>query len=146
MGLFLPIQSCISQCFIIQVVRSCFFHFHPRADAVFSPSPPLFFSYSSLTLFLPLSSPQLVTARIMTSQQSCFVGRLSEKKQLLTTTTLSPEPFIFSAMNDLRQSEERLEGQVQNKPANESSKLAADPPITLFLLLFSTLHLPNIIN
>ena len=64
----------------------------------------------------------------------------------LKYTTLSIEPFVFSAVNDLQQSEERLKGQVQNKVANESSKLAADPPITLFLLLFSFLHLPNIIN
>ena len=32
-----------------------------------------------------VNTPQIVTARIVTSQQSCFVGRLSEKKQTLTT-------------------------------------------------------------
>ena len=32
-----------------------------------------------------IDDPQIVTARIMTSQQSRFVGRLSEKKQILTT-------------------------------------------------------------
>ena len=35
----------------------------------------------TLSLSLPLSSPKIVTARIVTSQQSCFVGRLSKKKQ-----------------------------------------------------------------
>ena len=73
----------------------CVSIFHPRADAVFSPSLPLLF-YSqvshSLTLSLPLSCPQIVTARIVMSQQSCFVGRLSKKKQALTTYTLVGSP------------------------------------------------------
>ena len=39
----------------------------------------------SLTLPLPLSSPQIVTACIVTSQLPSFEGRLSKIKQILTT-------------------------------------------------------------
>ena len=39
-----------------------------------------------LTLPLPLSCPQIVTARNMTSRVHYFVGGLSKKKQTLTTS------------------------------------------------------------
>ena len=42
-----------------------------------------------LTLHLPLSCPQIVTARIMTSWVHCLVGGLSKKKQTLTTDGLN---------------------------------------------------------
>ena len=48
----------------------------------------VFIDYSIRFDNLPRSSLQIVTARIVTSQQSCFVGRLSKKKHTLTTAWL----------------------------------------------------------
>ena len=51
----------------------------------------------SLTLFILLSCPQISTARSMTSQQSSFVGRLSEKK----ASTYYCLPIFFCKSNHL---------------------------------------------
>ena len=55
---------------------------------------PLFHSQVAhpLTPPLLLSCPQIVTARIMTSQLPCFVGGLSKKKQTLTTKRYKKSP------------------------------------------------------
>ena len=67
---------------------------------------PLFYPQvaHSLTLSLPLSSPQIVTARIVTSQLPCFVGRLSKKSRLLLLSdnlvfTITCVSIFYCALN-----------------------------------------------
>ena len=83
--------------------------FHSRADAFF---PPLFQSQvvHSLTLSLLLSCPQIVTARILTSQLPCFVGELSKKalsnywrlpRSRLLNITAQLSSCMFYAAQDL---------------------------------------------
>ena len=51
---------------------------------------------------LPLTSPQIVTALIVTSQLPCFVGRLIKKKQTLTTGLHELYCYLTVEGNDLR--------------------------------------------
>ena len=67
-----------------------------------------------LTLPLLLSCPQIVTARILTSQLHCLVGGLSKKKQTLTTqSVMGNKKYSLNMMNMLLALNKTILGQIR---------------------------------